>query len=155
MGLNSTNQHICANIGMKVDRMSTGMVGVGLRMLSVRKRLNYTQSVMAAKLDISDRAYTNYEQEKRELPAAVAVRFCDLFSTDLKWLLTGDARSFSAAQLKILVDTVVAVLNENSLSKKEYSFENLGLFVSNAFERCEDGQNSPQDEVRKLFKMVE
>lgn len=124
-------------------------------MLSVRKKNGFTQSVMAAKLGIADRTYNYYEQEKRELPSSVAVRFCDLFSTNLAWLLVGESAEFSPAQHETLAKSVAAVLNEHQESSRDLSFENLGQFAANVFERCADGSTSPTEEARKLFKMVE
>ncbi len=42
---------------------------------------------MAAAIDVSDRAYKNYEQEKRELPALTALNISEAFRVDLEWLL--------------------------------------------------------------------
>lgn len=135
--------------------MSNSLEGVGLRMLSVRKQEGFTQSVMAAKLDISDRTYNYYEQEKRELPTSVAIRFCDLFEVDLAWLLIGNSKLISSKQLEVLAASVAAVLDEHQKCAKDLSFDNLGQFAANIFERCSDGIASPLDEARKLFKMVE
>lgn len=44
---------------------------------------------MAAAIDVSDRTYKYYEQEKRDLPALAAVKISEGFGVTLEWLLTG------------------------------------------------------------------
>ena len=68
-------------------RMSTVLIGIGQRMLSVRSQLGYPQSKVAAILGIADKSYKNYELEKRELPLSIAVKFCEEFDKKLIWLV--------------------------------------------------------------------
>ena len=72
--------------------MSTDLSGIGLRLREIRKINDITQPVMAAAIDVSDRAYKNYEQEKRELPALTALNISEAFRVDLEWLLAGRRR---------------------------------------------------------------
>lgn len=123
-------------------------------MLAIRKREGFTQSVMAAKLDISDRAYNYYEQEKRELPISVAARFCNLFEVNIEWLLVGATRNIDGTQLDIVAASVSAVLTENAKRETKLSNEKLGQFVSNVFDRCKDGTAVPSEIAQKLFGLL-
>lgn len=124
-------------------------------MLSIRKGKGFTQSVMAAKLDISDRAYNYYEQEKRELPSSVAVRFCSIFDIKVDWLLTGETKSTPPSQLGVLADSVAAVLDEAEKRGVALSNEKLGLFSANVYDRCSNGTGSPKDVASNLFGLLE
>ena len=72
--------------------LSTDLSGIGLRLRRIRKQNDLTQPVMAASIDVSDRTYKYYEQEKRDLPALAAVKISVDFNIALDWLLTGHGR---------------------------------------------------------------
>jgi len=72
-------------------RISTVLIGIGQRMLSIRSQLGYAQSKVAAILGIADKSYKNYEPEKRELPLSIAVKFCEEFNKNLIWLVYGNS----------------------------------------------------------------
>ena len=67
----------------------TDVVGIGARMAAARAKKQASQVKAAAMLEISDKSYKNYEAEKRELPLAVAVGFCEAFDVELEWLVYG------------------------------------------------------------------
>ncbi|MCZ4258698.1 helix-turn-helix domain-containing protein [Sulfitobacter sp. G21635-S1] len=66
-----------------------GDIGTAARMLHVRNSLGYAQSVMAAKCDVSDSTYKNYERARREPTVSFALKFCENFDVDIAWLLQG------------------------------------------------------------------
>lgn len=74
---------------MSNDNESSDFSSVGLRMREVRLQHNYSQSKVAAKLDINDRTYKFYELGKREVPLHVAMKFCKEFDIEIKWLSSG------------------------------------------------------------------
>jgi len=135
--------------------MSSDLDGVGLRLLSVRKRLGFTQSVMAAKLDIADRSYTYYEQEKRELPSSVAVRFSRLFEVELDWLLTGSEGTVSKSEQALISACIRAVWQEAGRLEKAYSVEKLAQVSAFVFEQCSSKRSDPVDEAISIFKMMD
>lgn len=65
---------------------------VGLRLLDLRRRLGWTQGVLAAKLGVSDRTYKYYEQGQRDAPVTVLLQVAALAGADMQWLLTGEGR---------------------------------------------------------------
>lgn len=74
---------------MSNDNESSDFSSVGLRMREVRLQHNYSQSKVAAKLDINDRTYKFYELGKREVPLQIAMKFCKEFAIEIKWLASG------------------------------------------------------------------
>ena len=87
--LNGDEQPFIDDCSGAIVRMSSILIGVGQRMLSVRSKLGYPQSKIAAILGIADKSYKNYELEKRELPLSIAVKFCEEFDENLAWLVYG------------------------------------------------------------------
>ena len=92
--------------------ISTDLIGIGLRLREIRKINNITQPVMAAAIDVSDRAYKYYEQEKRELPALAAVNFSEAFKVNLEWLLAGRGRIHRNDDPEMAEASALAVLSE-------------------------------------------
>jgi transcriptional regulator with XRE-family HTH domain len=86
--------------------------GIGLRLREIRKINDLTQPVMAASIDVSDRAYKNYEQEKRELPALAAVKISKAFGINLEWLLTGRGKAHKSDDPELAEACAIAVLSE-------------------------------------------
>ncbi len=74
---------------MSNDNESSDFSSVGLRMREIRLQHNYSQSKVAAKLDINDRTYKFYELGKREVPLQIAMKFCKEFAIEIKWLASG------------------------------------------------------------------
>jgi DNA-binding XRE family transcriptional regulator len=92
--------------------LSSGLIGIGGRLKIIRLEAGYTQSKMAALLDIADRTYKFYELEKRELPLSKAVRFCKIFDLDLRWLAEGKGARKNASDLSLLENSIQATLSE-------------------------------------------
>lgn len=93
--------------------MSTELVGIGLRLREIRKANDLTQPVMAAAIDVSDRTYKYYEQEKRELPAVAALKVCRRFNVNLEWLLSGEGKQLKSDDPGLAETCSLAVLSEN------------------------------------------
>lgn len=130
------------------------MTGIGFRLLTVRKRLEYTQSVMAAALCISDRAYTNYEQEKRELPASVAVRFCEMFNVGLDWLLTGSEASPNGYPKGIVEAAILAVLDECDATDQNFPNEKIAQLSEYVVDQSIKKGTHPTEEAAALFNLM-
>lgn len=92
--------------------MSTNLSGIGLRLREIRKNNDLTQPVMAAAIDVSDRTYKYYEQEKRELPALAAVKISEGFGVTLEWLLTGRGKVHKSNDPELAEACAIAVLSE-------------------------------------------
>ncbi|UWR88060.1 helix-turn-helix domain-containing protein [Phaeobacter inhibens] len=116
--------------------------------------MEYTQSVMAAALCISDRSYTNYEQEKRELPASVAVRFCDMFDVGIDWLLTGNEATTSGYPKGIVEAATLAVLNECDTTEQKFPNEKIAQLSEYVVDQSIKKGTPPAEEAAALFILM-
>lgn len=86
---------------------------IGERLVAVRELLRLTQVDFAGRLEVSPRAYQNYERGERELPAAVLTALHATFGIDPLWILIGPGtdprKSVAAARPDVLEDIVIAV----------------------------------------------
>lgn len=110
-------------------QLSIALHGIGLRLREIRKLFELTQPVMAAAIEVSDRAYKYYEQEKRELPAIVAVRISKRFKINLEWLLTGQGKIVKSDDPALIEQCGLAVLEEDKERKTELSNEKLAKIM--------------------------
>ena len=90
----------------------TDVVGIGARMAAARAKKQASQVKAAAMLEISDKSYKNYEAEKRELPLAVAVGFCEAFEVELEWLVYGTQANAGEKTIAVVSETIEALVSE-------------------------------------------
>ncbi len=62
---------------------------MGHRLMAIRIASGLTQAEFAEKLDLSLRAYANYERGEREMPTVLFRSLCESFRIDPLWQLTG------------------------------------------------------------------
>jgi len=105
--------------------MSISLYGIGQRLKNVRKKHDLIQPVMAAAIDVSDRTYKYYEQEKRELPALAAVKICERFNINLEWLLTGKGRELKSDDPHLSEVCSYAVMTEHNAREVNLPIEKL------------------------------
>ena len=134
--------------------MSSMMIGVGKRMLSVRTKLGYPQSKIAAILGIADKSYKNYELEKRELPLSVAVKFCDKFDENLVWLVYGVSSVDTQKSADFAAETARAVFEHCTKSERTFSSEEVKKFARYIFEQSLSKGTSPTEEAKLFFSAI-
>lgn len=134
--------------------MSSVLIGVGQRMLSVRTKLGYPQSKIAAILDIAGKSYNNYEHEKRELPLSTAVKFCDSFDVNLAWLIYGLAAPDQQESAELGGEAAKAVYEFVVAHEKTYSSSEVKKFVSYIIEQSISKGSSPRDEASLFFSAI-
>lgn len=134
--------------------MSSMMIGVGKRMLSVRTKLGYPQSKIAAILGIADKSYKNYELEKRELPLSVAVKFCDKFDENLVWLVYGVSSVDTQKSADFAAETARAVFEHCTNSERTFSSEEVKKFARYIFEQSLSKGTSPTEEAKLFFSAI-
>lgn len=134
--------------------MSIVLNNIGKRMLSVRTKLSYPQSKMAAILNIADKSYKNYELEKTELPLSVAVKFCDEFEVDLMWLIYGSNQLSTNLSAKLAGDTVKALLELIDKEVLAVTPEKFGKYAEYIFNQSVAKGTSPIDEAKQFFTVV-
>ncbi len=84
---------------------------------------------MAAAIDVSDRTYKYYEQEKRELPSLAAVKIADTFRINLEWLLTGKGQMHKSDDPDLAEACGIAVLSEAERRKIDLPIAKLGKII--------------------------
>lgn len=68
---------------------------MGSRLADVRARTRLSQGQFAERIDVSPRAYQNYERGEREAPASVMRRVSETYGVSLSWLLGADRQERS------------------------------------------------------------
>ena len=143
--------HTYALKEIKGALLSTDLSGIGLRLRDVRKNNDLTQPVMAAAIDVSDRTYKYYEQEKRELPALAAVKISDRFNINLEWLLTGNGQVLKGDNPALAEVCSLAVLNEHNSRQSNLPFEKLSKIIGFVAERASQTGEHPTELAQKYF----
>lgn len=131
--------------------MSTDLSGIGLRLREIRKIHNITQPVMAAAIDVSDRAYKYYEQEKRELPALAAVNISDAFKVNLEWLLAGRGKIHKNDDPEMAEASAVAVLLEAERRRTTLPTSKLGKIIGFVAAQSAQTGESPAQVASRYF----
>jgi DNA-binding XRE family transcriptional regulator len=135
-------------------RMSTVLIGIGQRMLSVRSQLGYPQSKVAAILGIADKSYKNYELEKRELPLSIAVKFCEEFDKNLMWLVYGSSVPDSEQSARLAGEAAQAVFEHADANDKSLTSAEIQKFTRYIFEQSLSKGTSPQSEAKLFFSAI-
>ena len=85
---------------------------IGRRLAALRDRTRLAQTEFAERMELSPRAYQNYERGEREVPAAVLTALYEVYGADPLWVLMGlssDLPTVSTTDLDVLEDVVIAV----------------------------------------------
>lgn len=135
-------------------RISTVLIGIGQRMLSIRSQLGYAQSKVAAILGIADKSYKNYEPEKRELPLSIAVKFCEEFNKNLIWLVYGNSLPDNEQPARLARETAQAVFEPADANDKSFSSAEIQKFTQYIFEQSLSKGTSPQSEAKLFFSAI-
>lgn len=142
-------------------RISTVLIGIGQRMLSIRSQLGYAQSKVAAILGIADKSYKNYEPEKRELPLSIAVKFCEEFNKNLIRLVYGNSLPDNEQSARLARETSQAVFEPADANDKSSSSAEIQKFTQYIFEQSLSKGTSPQscsfqplDKANNLMKYL-
>lgn len=131
--------------------LSTDLSGIGLRLREIRKINDITQPVMAAAIDVSDRAYKYYEQEKRELPALAAVNISEAFRINLEWLLTGRGKIHKSDDPELAEVSAIAVLSEADRRGTKLPITKLGKVIGFVAAQSAQTGESPAQVARHYF----
>ncbi len=131
--------------------MSTGLYGIGQRLKDVRNKRELTQPVLAAVIDVSDRTYKYYEQEKRELPALAAVKICERFNINLEWLLTGKGKEVKSDDPRLSETCSYAVMTEHKARGANLPIEKLSKIIGFVAEQASQTDDLPAEIAKKYF----
>jgi DNA-binding XRE family transcriptional regulator len=112
------------------------LIGIGARMAASRAKKQASQVKAAAMLEISDKAYKNYEGEKREIPLSTAIGFCEAFEVELEWLVFGprpQANEKTAAIVSKTIEALVSEAQERKLALSPNRAAKIGGYI---FRNC-------------------
>jgi transcriptional regulator with XRE-family HTH domain len=88
-------------------------LAIGTRLVAVREERRLSQAEMAERLDLSLRAYQNYERGDREMPTAVLRSLHAEFGIDPMWVVVGTGSeqrdSSGHAKLDVLEAVIIGV----------------------------------------------
>ena len=129
----------------------TNVVGIGARMAAARAKKQVSQVKAAAMLEISDKSYKNYEAEKRELPLAVAIGFCEAFEVELEWLVYGTQANAGEKTIAVVSETIEALVSETQARKLDLSPNRAARIGSLIFRNCAQKGTSPKAEAGPIF----
>lgn len=135
------------------------------RVGKVREHFSLSQTEMAQRVDISLRAYQNYERGEREIPVALVRALYTEFRIDPVWLLTGLGQMILAEDQRKLLDqelldrVVEAVENFETDLEKALSVEHKSRLIGLLYEKSQllsevAGEKLSQTKVRNLLKLV-
>jgi DNA-binding XRE family transcriptional regulator len=128
--------------------------GIGVRMHEVRTRHRFSQSKVAAMLEISDGAYKNYEAELRDLPLETAVKFCELYDVELVWLVYGQIVRGGDQTVSLVTKTIEAVHSEALRRNALLSPQKAGRIGGFVFSNCLQKNTQPDDEIGPVFDLM-
>ena len=131
----------------------TNLAGIGARMAAARANKPASQVKAAAMLEISDKAYKNYETEKRSLPLETAVAFCDAFDVDLQWLVFGTKAGASEKGYGRFSEAIEALMAEAQDRKIALSPNRAARIGGYLLRICDEKGTSPKAEIGPIFEM--
>ena len=134
--------------------MSTDLSGIGLRLREVRKDKEKTQPVMAAVIDVSDRTYKYYEQERRELPALAALKICEAFDVNLEWLLAGRGQMRRSDAPEFAEACSWAVLTEHQTRELNLPIDKLTKIIGFVAQQASQSNEAPIELAKKYFETL-
>lgn len=136
--------------------MASQIAFVGQRMRETREKTGYSQGKFAAMLELSDRAYKNYELGKREPPLSVVAHFSSKFGVDLHWLVFGEEPQPQdlklielAGQTSDATYSISTASGQPPLGEKAYA-----KFFRYVLEQCFRKRSVPHDEARAVFELM-
>lgn len=106
---------------------------------------------MAAAIDVTDRTYKNYEQEKRDLPATAAITICDAFNVSLEWLLAGRGKVRNSDDPELAESSAKAVLLENASRRTDLPIEKLCKIIGFVASQAAQSGEEPTELAAKYF----
>lgn len=128
---------------------------VARRLKSLRRDRGLTGERVARELDISLKSYWNYESGVRELPTAIAVRFCQRYDADLTWLVTGNRENRPhqiADRLEVVLTEMIKRCQYRGIALTPRVASRIGRAL---FENGDDGGQKLTEQVDRYLDKVE
>lgn len=132
---------------------------VAVRLSAVRAASGLTQAKFAQSIDISDRAYVNYERGTREIPASVLRVLLDVYGIDPAWVLTGgdDAPQYMPARKMdeaTLLQIFEVAMSELKTAKRTFTPAKYARFLYLAYQHAVAAGAVNARHVRDLIQLA-
>ena len=75
--------------------MQRASIEAGKRLKTLREMLDMSQTELADKLGVSQKAISQWERGERDIPTAILLKLHELTGVNLHWLLTGEGEPFT------------------------------------------------------------
>lgn len=105
------------------------MESVGERLKRIRKENNYTQDMLASKLQLEPAAISKYETNRVPIPQEYIIKICNLFNISADYLL-GRTDASSKLYQAASSDIDLAKLAEIDPSKKKAITDNINNMIN-------------------------
>ncbi len=121
-------------------------LAIAERLTAIRQSSGLTQTEFADKLDLSARAYQNYERGDREAPIAVLTALYRAFQIDPLWVLVGPGTKPSyadhrAMDVKLMEDIIVLVEQQLTSRRFKLAPQKKARLIRLIYDHCmEEGQ---------------
>lgn len=100
------------------------------RLEEIRVMMKLNKKEFADKLNITQQAYTNYIQGKRDIPTNVLILIKQLFNVSIDWLLIGSGHIFDKNTDNIsYIDEIVKDLEKLSEKKQEIFYHKIRTII--------------------------
>ena len=105
------------------------MESVGERLKRIRKENNYTQDMLANKLQLEPAAISKYETNRVPIPQEYIIKICDLFNISADYLL-GRNETKNNLHMAASSDIDLAKLAEIDPNKKKAITDNINNMIN-------------------------
>lgn len=133
-------------------------VALGNRLAALRDTLKLSQVEFSQRLNLSPRAYQNYERGERETPASVIKAIYDAFTIDPLWILAGPGLVPLKADIKdnpdLLEQIVIAVEHRLARTRRRLDPDKKGHLVKLLYLQLRDKQSFDLNHLNEMVALA-
>jgi transcriptional regulator with XRE-family HTH domain len=100
------------NVNTKLNKCLGKLKKMNTRLEEIRKNSGLSKKDFANKIEITEQAYQNYSNGKRNIPTDVALKIKHMFNISLDWLLDGENKKELIDYKKELLEIIENMNNE-------------------------------------------
>ncbi|MFX4297299.1 MULTISPECIES: helix-turn-helix domain-containing protein [Roseobacteraceae] len=132
--------------------MKRKYASIAERLLVVRRRAGLSQADFAERIDISPRAYRNYELAVRDVPVALVIGVHREFDVGFSWLLLGEGADAPQASVAALERALVAVRDFQQERFLEFSTEKEARLIHYISTQAASGRDMSDAEINTFLE---
>lgn len=134
-------------------------LAMGRRLMAVRSMCGLTQFEFADQLQISPRAYANYERGSREMPAMMFKLLRDAFDIDPLWLIEGpDDKPIlvrgRVMDMELMEEIVRMVFEWQRKQRKSLKPDKLARVIRLAYDTCADDGGLDRGRLHQMMTLA-